>query len=453
MPLVMGSPWVGGYFGSAEVGITTTATLTQSITNRTANYAIGSSIVWNDPAVRESLSRFRYLIIGMWRDWSANDTVSGLPMTLADVVNDVRVRAAVNDNGNIQIYKYTNHMEADDNVSNVSKNDLQDKLDAETITGSGSRTPNDWWARDASGTKTSFFGGTIMMTNITRYVDRDSANNETYAEWVARRNYNEFFSGANDGVWDGAFIDNFFFQPHTGDVIGPSAADWDRDDSNESNSVIAADARLGNVDNVNAYTSLLGSSFKIMGNVDGNNTGDGYLREAEHQNALPQALSEFITRLYPSGGWTRVWEAYKTTIENTIDGMCIFHARNVASYTYQEMRATTCAAWLHNGVVAMHEQNPATTLWYDEWNIDLGAAVDSVPTAAWSNGVWKREYANALVLMNPAGNGGQTVTVGSGWKSFSGTQDPTTNNGATKTTVTLADQGTNYGDGIVLVKT
>jgi len=80
----------------------------------------------------------------------------------------------------------------------------------------------------------------------------------------------------------------------------------------------------------------------------------------------------------------------------------------------------------------------------------LGEPLQGPQRTAWSNGVYERLFQNGLILLNPRGNGSQTVsvtTLGSGlFKHFSGTQDSTTNNGANVTTVTLTD-----ADGLVLI--
>ena len=92
--------------------------------------------------------------------------------------------------------------------------------------------------------------------------------------------------------------------------------------------------------------------------------------------------------------------------------------------------------------------------WYDEYDLAgtsntkwLGAAVDGPQLAPWSNGVYRREFQNGLVLVNPLGNGTRTVNVGAGWRRFQGTQDPVHNNGQAASSITLEAQ-----DAILLVR-
>jgi hypothetical protein len=61
--------------------------------------------------------------------------------------------------------------------------------------------------------------------------------------------------------------------------------------------------------------------------------------------------------------------------------------------------------------------------------------------------VWRRDFDNGIALVNPKGNGTQTVTLETAFVKLKGTQDPATNNGQTVTTVTLKDR-----DGIILMR-
>ena len=110
------------------------------------------------------------------------------------------------------------------------------------------------------------------------------------------------------------------------------------------------------------------------------------------------------------------------------------------------------------------EETVANRRWFDEYdNAGAGAgylgqpvsgAAGSAQTAAWSNGVWKREFKNGVVLWNPKGNGAKTVNVSglvspaghTGVKHIAGKQNPTINNGKAVTSVTLGDR-----DGVILL--
>lgn len=84
-------------------------------------------------------------------------------------------------------------------------------------------------------------------------------------------------------------------------------------------------------------------------------------------------------------------------------------------------------------------------LWFDKFDFDLGYPTQPRREAAWSQGVWRRDFENGIVLVNPKGNGVQTVELGGTFRKLSGTQDPVTNDGAIVSSVALAER-----DGILL---
>ena len=87
-----------------------------------------------------------------------------------------------------------------------------------------------------------------------------------------------------------------------------------------------------------------------------------------------------------------------------------------------------------------------SALWFDEYDADLGRAIDPPQFRAWQNGVYRRRFENGVVLVNPKGNGSRTVQPGPGYNRIDGTQDRTVNNGQAANSVTLAER-----DGIVLI--
>jgi hypothetical protein len=141
------------------------------------------------------------------------------------------------------------------------------------------------------------------------------------------------------------------------------------------------------------------------------------------------------------------------------------------SAAWQGARYGITAALMNNGYYfadsgSYDEETVANRRWFDEYD-NAGAGVGylgqpvsgsagAVQTAAWSNGVWMREFANGVVLWNPKGNGAKTVSVAglvspsghAGLKHINGTQDPAVNNGQAVSSVTLNDR-----DGVILLWT
>jgi hypothetical protein len=81
----------------------------------------------------------------------------------------------------------------------------------------------------------------------------------------------------------------------------------------------------------------------------------------------------------------------------------------------------------------------------------LGNALDGAQGAEqsspWQQGVWRRDFDNGIVLVNPNSNGTQTVDLGGTFYHLNGGQVPSINNGAAVTSVTIA-----AGDGVILLR-
>lgn len=76
----------------------------------------------------------------------------------------------------------------------------------------------------------------------------------------------------------------------------------------------------------------------------------------------------------------------------------------------------------------------------------LATSQGAVQTAAWQNGVWRRDFQGCFILVNPAGNGSQTVTFSTTYWHMHGSQAPGVNTGASATSTTIA-----AGDGQVFL--
>lgn len=130
---------------------------------------------------------------------------------------------------------------------------------------------------------------------------------------------------------------------------------------------------------------------------------------------------------------------------------------------YQLMRYGLCTTLLDDGYFCPGVTGYDWSLlrWYDEYGDDsltqvnvprgyLGVALSARPTSpTWAQGtlgVWSRSFAGGIAIVNPRGNGAQTVTLPQSYQKLTGTQQPTVNSGSIISSVTLAD-----GDGIILI--
>jgi len=122
-------------------------------------------------------------------------------------------------------------------------------------------------------------------------------------------------------------------------------------------------------------------------------------------------------------------------------------------YNFQELRYSLGATMLDDGYFAYSRRisigdfETHDAFWFDEYDVNLGQATSSPPTTAWQKGVYRRDFENGIVLVNPKGNGQQEVTLEGEFRRIAGKQDPSVNNGQLSTKIVLKDR-----DGIVLLR-
>jgi len=147
-------------------------------------------------------------------------------------------------------------------------------------------------------------------------------------------------------------------------------------------------------------------------------------------------------------GWQVMMKQYNAIMAAVAEPKLIILNQWGDPTDYQSMRYGLGSTLLNDGYYSF--TNTATSyhgvVWFDEFDAKLGQA-QAIPTAAWKQGVWRRDFDNGIVLVNPKGNGNQTVTLETSYVKLQGTQDPAINNGQTVTTVTLKDR-----DGIILMR-
>ena len=148
------------------------------------------------------------------------------------------------------------------------------------------------------------------------------------------------------------------------------------------------------------------------------------------------------------GGWAATLAEYRKVMGAVAAPKLVVFNQWGSSTDYQGMRYGLGTCLLDDAYYSFTDnaQQYYGVVWFDELDQKLGAG-ESKPTAAWQKGVWRRDFDNGIVLVNPKGNGPQTVTLETSYIKIRGTQDPATNSGQTVTTVTLKDR-----DGIILLR-
>jgi hypothetical protein len=214
------------------------------------------------------------------------------------------------------------------------------------------------------------------------------------------------------------------------DVLGFGAASWEVNQTGNTNT--------GNTNYPSGWPNLLANYYQAM------------------DFCLAPKLVGLGARLPAVGGASAAWVSGA--------GSSIIAVNADTALEYQLMRYGLCTALMDDGYFAVGTSGYdwSKPRWYDEYGDDsltqvnvkrgyLGTPLTTRPTSpAWNlgpMGVWARDFSGGKAIVNPRGNGQQSVSFGQQkYVKLSGTQQPSINNGATVSAVTIPD-----GDGLILL--
>jgi len=387
---------------------------------RLGGYLIGGSVQssFGTANYQQQVAKLGVAVIGLYPGWSSG----GFNMQSAAAA----VKAI---NPNIKLTTYVNLMEFESGVG-----------------GSGSAYSPMWVVVNANNwfLRTDWPSGGITDADG---LSQQGINEATlgYLQWRAGWTAANEFGGSN---WDGIFLDNVFYQPRV-------SADYNQTGSAQGASAAAQSWRNGYA----AYVPLLkaalpAASRQVWGNTadwaNGSISGyDQLLNGGVIESLIGQSYS------YETRGWAVMMNAYKTILNATTpNGYQVFEQDGTAS-DYQGMRYGLTSCLMDNAYYYFNVTGPgggSVITWFDEFNANLGPATSAAYSggtmSAYQNGVYRRDFQNGIALVNPKGNGPQTVTLETSYKHLSGTQVQSVNNGQTVTSVTLNDR-----DGVILLRT
>ncbi len=331
-------------------------------------------------------------------------------------------------------------------------------------------TANNWYLYlDGSSGAMASFGSGQPATNATAYVGSDAMGHkleDAFAVYVD----GEYRTGGTANAapsLDGHYHDNvLFFAQLSGDFtlsgMTESAKDHGKDWRtglrryfDELESIDPELIRFANLDDM--YS---------VGVSDPTNTAaaaplDGILHGALLEGFLGKAysLETFIS-------WSATMAEYRFRMNMTVAphlAVCGHGGVNADgsdpydSTPYQAMRYGVASVLLDDGWYAFSPDGyPDDVLFsFDELGGNaggppvgyLGYPTEPYATKAWQNGVWRRDFDKGIALVNPKGNGVQTVSLGGTFRHLTGAQNPSLNDGSKVTTVTLQDR-----DGLILLK-
>ena len=375
---------------------------------------------YDDTGYQKDLARLDVVILGFYRGWQPPGYAPNATLAMQRAVRAIKAQ-----NPNILIGQYTILNEAYDNPSDAATLDLRDKLHA-----------NKWWLLNAAGRKVQWTAEySAWEINFTTWAKPDS-DGKRWPEWLAERNYAVFFRDIPE--FDIVYLDNVMIQPR---MTGDWDADGVDDDPKDSRTVSAYHA--GHVAHWRRIRELQPKSL-LLGNADGD------LADAQWRNQLNGAFLEVLMGKSWSvetwGGWPAMMARYRAVLQNTRPPKIVGFNVSGAADDYRLFRYAYASCLLDDGYFSFTDESKgySSVPWFDEYNHKLGNALSAPPTAAWSQGVWRRDFQNGVVLVNPTRET-RTVTVESGLRRLAGKQDPAVNSGSAISQVSLRPK-----DGIVL---
>lgn len=420
--------------GTSTTGGTTTASGGTTTSSEGTSTSSGTTIFprllgmnigaknYDNPSYQRDLARLDVVILGFYKGWSPGGSYAA-NSTLA-IQKAVQAIKAINPK--ILVGNYTILNEAYDNPNDTATLDLRNKLNA-----------TNWWLRNAAGQKvqwTTVYGAWDI--NYSAWTKPD-ANGQRWPQWMAERDFNAYFRNVPEfDIW---YLDNVMVRPRV-------TADWDGDgvNDNRTDPDILSAHYAGHLAEWK-HIRTLHPKIMLIGN-----TADTDLSNVEWRGQLEGGFLEGIMgkswSIETRAGWPKMMEFYRAQMANLKASKILGFNVHGKPTDYRFLRYAYTSCLLDNGYFSFTDVSRvySSVPWFDEYDFKLGNAVSAPPTAAWSNYVWRRDFQNGIVLVNPTTTS-RTLAVGPGYRRLAGTQDAAVNNGSSVGQITLGPK-----DGIVL---
>ena len=377
-----------------------------------------------EPAYQAKLAKLNWSLLAIWVGWGVTSDT-----TMEQVVRSIKAI-----NPDTRVFLYENPMEvAEGNAAASVVFEKNDKMK--------------WWAYEKGSTGPyllSLYGKQTQRSqyqvNNTLFTPKDSSGYQQW-EWHARWVVQQFYK-PNPSI-DGFFEDNVFWRPRID-------ADWNRDGVTDSKDSPQSGKWLREAlaKRFALFHTLMPGKLMI-GNIT--DWGNSKSELTEYDQALNGGLIEGIIGKNYSvetwSTWAEMMRWYRKTMAAVAEPKLVaFH--QVGTVTdYKGMRYGLASCLLDNGYYAFSDETKGYSgvPWFDEYDFKLGKAVKPPATVEWQKGVYRRDFENGIVLVNPKGNGTVEVTLEEDFRRLTGKQDPAVNNGALTRKVVLQDR-----DGIIL---
>lgn len=404
---------------------------------RLGGYQIGSNPYadsYADPAYQKAMARLDLVILG-----GGHSSINRAARAIKDL------------SPHTLLAKYTNL------AAIFPKTPYGETLAKKLASEKGPNTSNahDWFLRDWDGAIVSGATKGTQRANVTEWVQPD-ADGLRWPQFRAQHDYNYWMK---DSVWDIWFSDVVNWRPKfqnrgfIGDFSGGQV---------KSESEIDAAWRRAHRTHWEAIRKLR-PDIMIMGNhnwyLAQDKSENWSLQEYDQQ--IEGGFLELVMRpdsgIEESKGWHKLYDYYRWTMSYFVEPKLVMFNVGGDPTDFRWFRYTFATCLMGD---AFFDYSPRTKYqygtveWFDEFDRAgkdttswMGRPQQGMPTSAWKNGVYRRDFEHAVVLVNPRGNGTRSVTVEPGLSRLEGKQAQSVNNGEPADDISLLD-----GDGIVLVR-
>ena len=389
---------------------------------RLGGYLIGSPQDYSNPAYAAQIARLNFAVLTVWPGWAGSN---GMDMQQA-----VSAIKAINPREIIVLYNNINELQSPPSPAFAAVGTQLNN--------------NGWWlyrTGDSGSIVPSSFGGGYYEINTTPYSTTNSRG-QHYIDWRAAWEVANF-STPNPAI-DGFYTDNVFWSPRVN-------GDWRRTGAADSDSSASAQTwyRQGFAQYFRDLKAAMPGKYQT-GNIADWGKPDATF--PEYQQMLQGGLMEGMIGFswsFETQGWQQMMAAYAKMMAAIARPQLVIFHQNGSPADYRGFRYGLASCLMGNAYFWYDHGSYSGVNWFDEYNAALGPATSAaLPARAWQKGVYRRDFQNGIALVNPKGNGTQTVTLETSYRHLSGKQAPSVNNGQTVTSVTLEDR-----DGIILLRT
>jgi hypothetical protein len=181
-----------------------------------------------------------------------------------------------------------------------------------------------------------------------------------------------------------------------------------------------------------------------MGNTDCDLSPPEFADQLE--GAFLEGLMGKRWSLETGAGWPAMMARYRAALANSRAPHLVGFNVHGPADDFRFFRYAYASCLLDDGYFSFsaNDRGYSGVTWFDEFDFNLGAATSPPPAAEWKNGVWRRDFAHGLALVNPTKDP-VTIELEPGFVRLRGAQAPAVNTGAPVNSLTLESK-----DGLIL---